>query len=59
MASNALFRAMNILAVAGPDGVNLTVTEGQRTSGLRLFHTSSRDRNMRKAERGMEVFTFF
>jgi len=57
MASNALTRSMNILAVAV--GVNLTVTEGQGTSDLRSFHTSTRDSNMRRAERGMEGFTFF
>jgi len=48
---------MNILAVAGADGMNLTVTEGHGTSDLGSFHTSSRDSNMRRAERRTEVFT--
>jgi len=58
-ASNALNLSMNILLVAGADGVNLTVTEGQGTSDLRSFHTSTRDSNTRRAERGMEGFSFF
>ena len=49
---------MNIRAVAGANGVNLTVTEGHETSGLESFHTSSRDSNMRRAEMGIEGFIF-
>jgi len=49
---------MNILAVAGADDVNLTVTVGHGTSDLRSFHTSSRASSIRRAERRIEGFTF-
>ena len=59
MASNALARTMNILAVVRADGVNLTVAGGRGTADLRSFHTSTRDSNARRAGRRKEGFAFF